>query len=200
MKKAKSGVKYFDGTVTDSSRNLRIVGFDEKLQIKLSTLTENKSPVKVESCQIKQSRNDDFEILLKRSSNILPSPKKIEIPVSSLTTLKVQNASITELNTIEDGEIVNLIATVTCVAPACPVSTGLVQEVTIADETGSTILSAWDTNINKLRMSMKYDFQRLFVHSYKNEKMLALSTQSTYEISTNAGIKLQSVMVITSRK
>ena len=65
MKKVKLGVKYFDGTVTDGSRNLRIVGFDEKLQIKLSTLTENKNPVKVESCQIKQSRNDDFEILLK---------------------------------------------------------------------------------------------------------------------------------------
>ena len=129
MKKVKSGVKYFDGTVTDGSRNLRIIGFDEKLQIKLSTLTENKNPVKVESCQIKQSRNDDFEILLKQSSNILPSPKKIEIPVSSLATLKVQNVSTTELNTIEDGEIVNLIATGTCVAPARPVSTGLVQEV-----------------------------------------------------------------------
>ena len=42
-------------------------------------------------------------------------------------------------------------------------------------------------------MSMTYDFQRLFVCSYKNEKTSTLSTQSTYEISTNAGIKLQSV-------
>ena len=78
-------------------------------------------------------------------------------------------------------------------APARPVSTGLVQEVTIADETGSTILSAWDTNIDKIQMSITYNFQRLFVCSYKNEKALTLSTQSTYEISTNAGIKLQSV-------
>ncbi len=189
VKKANSGVPYFHGTVTDGSRKLRLVGFNQKLQTELSNLSEKNLPVKVESCQLKRGRSDDIEILLNKKSKILASPKKLEIPsrVSPSPSVNIPyNISLKQLDTIEDGELVNLTATVTSVAPARPVSSFLIQDITIVDNDGSmTTLSAWDVNIDKFESSETYSFTKLLVRSFKNNKTLSLIKSSTYEIVQN---------------
>ncbi|MCH9717743.1 MAG: hypothetical protein K0U52_11765 [Gammaproteobacteria bacterium] len=161
LKTAKSGVPYFLGQVTDGSAKLKIVGFDEKFQSTLSTLTESKTPVKVERCQIKRSRNDEYEIILNRSSNILPSPKKILFPEK---TEKVhQVSSIAAINALEDGELINVTATVTAIAPVRPVSTGLVQETTIADKSATISMSVWGSNVDQLQIGETYEFQNFIL-------------------------------------
>ena len=49
VKKAKSGVSYFDGMVTDGQRKVRIVGFDEGTQEKLSAFHTNKEAIKLDN-------------------------------------------------------------------------------------------------------------------------------------------------------
>ena len=59
IKKAKTGTSYFDGVLTDGKRKVRIIGFDEKTQEKLSTFHTKKEVVKLDNCFIKKSRSDD---------------------------------------------------------------------------------------------------------------------------------------------
>ena len=52
----------------DGKKKLRFVGFDEKLQMKLSTLNEEGTAVKLQSCHIKQGFRDTLGV-----------PKKIRL-------------------------------------------------------------------------------------------------------------------------
>lgn len=83
LKKAKSGISYFDGYVTDGSKQMRLVGFD-KLQTKLSSYVETKSSLKAERCQIKRGWNQELEILMNSGTKVCPSPRKIEFSADSL--------------------------------------------------------------------------------------------------------------------
>ncbi len=167
VKTAKYGVKYIEGEVTDGTTNLRIVGFDEKLQATLSTLSQNKTPVKAEKCQIKRSRNEEFEILLNRSTNISSSPKKLKFSASNIspspnTSQSVHEvSSIADITDVPDGEIVNVSGTVTFISPVRPVSTGLVQEVTITDSSGSITMSVWGNNIDRFQPSQLLSIQKV---------------------------------------
>ena len=72
---------YFDGTLTDGTRKIRMIGFSSDQQKKLSSYQESQHPIILNNCEIKQSRQgDQYEILLKKFTNITESPKKIEIP------------------------------------------------------------------------------------------------------------------------
>ena len=79
VKRARSGVPYFDALVNDGTKQLRMVGFNEKLQAEISKLSENQQSIKVDKCSIKKTRNDDYEILINNSTTVMPSPKKNRI-------------------------------------------------------------------------------------------------------------------------
>ncbi len=174
IKKAKSGVDYFDGYVTDGSRRMRLVGFDGNIQTTLSSFAETKSPVMIEKCQIKRGRTDELEILLSSSSKIKPSPKKFDFAasasVSSMATPAANDAQLYEVQTIDDGIFVNVVAKVISVKPAKHVSTGLVQELIVTDGTCELKLSVWDDNIGKFQQSNAYNFFKVAVRSFRNEK------------------------------
>ena len=71
----------------------------------------------------------------------------------------------------------------TSMVPACAVSTGIVQEVTIGNLTGTTILSMWDVNIDKLEESKAYDFKKVYVKTYEDEKTITFSSKSFFNIT-----------------
>ena len=83
----------------------------EKLQPQLSSYAVMKSPVKVEKCLIKRSRNKDFEIFVNNSSKILPSNRKIEFLESfepSKTNSTPADVPIDKICSVDDGKFISL--------------------------------------------------------------------------------------------
>ena len=98
---------------------MRLVGFDGNLQTALSSFADTKSPVMMEKSQIKRGRTDELKILLSSSSKIKPSPKKIDfaasasvIRPSSMATAAANDAQLYDVQTIDDGIFVNVVAKV----------------------------------------------------------------------------------------
>ena len=58
---------------------MRLVGFKKSHQSKIKQMMESKEPVLIDDCQIKcGGRGNKLEILLKSSTKITKSPKKID--------------------------------------------------------------------------------------------------------------------------
>ena len=78
----KKGVKsaYFDGTVSDGTSKLRVVGFSTKQQKLMEDFMVKKQPIQLTDCEVKRARRgDQMELLLKTTTAIHGSPKKIEV-------------------------------------------------------------------------------------------------------------------------
>ena len=176
VKKSKSGTEYFDGTASDGNTDLRLVSFHGGLQKKLADLKEKRKPVLIKNCSIRKSRSDDkLEIFVNKNATILPSPKKIECKIEDRPKV-----TVTEVDNVIDYTQIDIIAKVIKVCPARAVSTGLLQEVTLGDSTGTIVLSCWESNIDKLEENSTYDFKFLTVKSYREEKTLQFSSNTTF--------------------
>ena len=91
----------------------------------------------------------------------------------------IAEIKIKQLVEIDDGTLVMLKEKVLSLSTIRPVSTGIVQDVTIADETN---LSAWDKNIDMLEPGKLYKFHNVYVQSYRDDKCLSLSQKTKYEV------------------
>ncbi len=62
-----------------------------------------------------------------------------------------------------------------------PVTTGVVQDITIGDDSGTVVMSVWDDKVDRFEESevYVYYFENLFVRSFRNEKMLTFSHYSS---------------------
>jgi len=168
----------------------------ENLQTALSSFADTKIPVMVDRCQIKCGRNQELEILLNNSSKVKPSPKKLDfstcvspssVATSSVVKTATKDVKLRELDRIDDGVFVNVVANVTSVKPAKPVSTGLVQEVMLTDDNSIEVkLSVWDDNIEKFQEYKSYRFCNILVRSFRNEKALMMTRQSSYELTNSS--------------
>uniref|UniRef100_A0A1X7VAD8 Replication protein A OB domain-containing protein n=1 Tax=Amphimedon queenslandica TaxID=400682 RepID=A0A1X7VAD8_AMPQE len=106
-----------------------------------------KSPVHLTNCEVKRSNYDDaLEVIVRPTTEIEHSPRKIEVPVLE----KAKKLSISEVLHAADGMLVNLGCKVIDVAPARVVRTGRLQEVTLADQTGTIKLCCWEKNVDQL--------------------------------------------------
>lgn len=176
-KKAKSGVEYFDGLVSDGTRRLRIVGFNMKTLQQLSDFHTKNEAVKLDNCQIKKSLSEELELVVNRTTSVSHSPFKFNVVPLNNKTIEV---TLTDLDNLDDGTKITVRATVLSVAPVRPVSTGKVQEIIICDSTASTNLSAWENHTDQLIAGKSYLFGDVFVRSYRGEKSISLSRQSVY--------------------
>ena len=88
MQTPKKGTKrYFRGQVTDGTKKMRIVGFDEYHLNQLEPLDANRSPIKLSKCEVQRSSySGDLEIKLTSKTNIGQSPKSLT-PLQSPPTL-----------------------------------------------------------------------------------------------------------------
>jgi DNA-directed RNA polymerase subunit RPC12/RpoP len=186
VKKSQTGIGYYTGTVTDGNRTARIVGFDETTQKQLSSFQN--SSIQLQNCNIKKSRSDELEIMIGRNTIIQKSPKKFDISFEKSvqndevesSTLEVKK--IADLREIDIGTAVSVKARIAAVEPARAVSTGVVQDIVIADGTGSIRMSVWEINVDKIQLHGSYQFTNLYVRTYLDEKYLTLSRKSVYEV------------------
>ncbi len=141
---------------------MRLVGFDAKQQSDIAALTATQSPVKAENCQIKLSRDDSttFEIMFGSKTKVLPSLRKIEFTSTPVIQPESNFASdiltMDSVKSLDDGMLINFTATVTSIKPATAVSTGILQELSVSDETASITLSAWEPFIGQFEPSCTY--------------------------------------------
>ena len=182
MKKSNSGREYYHGKVTDGGSSFRIAGFDSKSRAKLSAISAAKSPVHLTNCRVKKSNYDDaMEVIVRPTTEIEPSPRTIEVPVPE----KAKTMSISEILDAADGVLVNLGCKVIDVAPARVVRTGRLQEVTLADQTGTIKLCCWEKNVGQLEEYSSYDFTNLFLGTFRDEKTLTLRGNSSFTLTPN---------------
>ncbi len=91
---------YFDGTVSDGTLKLRMVGFNVKQRAAMRDLLEKKEAVDLKDRQIQQARRGhSMEVLLKNSTEVSASPKKI-----SVSSLEFEDANATTIPSNESRE------------------------------------------------------------------------------------------------
>ena len=181
LKKSRIGSNYYIGEVCDGKQKLRFVGFSTSQQKQLSELKEKKQSVEIQNCQIKKSirDSDKLEVLLKGTTKIVTSPKKFD--VSPLEYDQDKPKEIIILSAIKDIPTHTIITAKVKVANcSTPVSRGTKQKqnVTIADQSGTSIVQLWEENIGKLEEQKSYILKAFRVAEYDDEKYLAMSHDS----------------------
>ncbi len=106
----------------------------------------------------------------------VPSPRKLLFDCKP----KGIDTDIATIPTFDNGTLVNVKAAVVRVAPGRTVSTGVVQEVTITDSTGSVALTLWNNNIDKFHENSTYTFTALKVDTYRDNKILNFNNNSSF--------------------
>ena len=180
MQKSKSGYEYFNGQVSDGTKKLRLVGFDSECQEHLTKFVEKKTPVKATHCSIRKSRTtEELEVHVNKGTTFAQSPRKLNF--DCVQPPKAVAVNITEARAMDDGALVNLTAQVFKVAPGRTVSTGIVQEVTLKDETGEMDLTLWNNNVDIVFEHNTYNFTTLIVNTnkFRNMKILTFTNRSS---------------------
>ena len=129
------------------------------------------------------------EIFVNKATVVLPSPKKIDVPVT-LKSEESVTVLIEDVTNIDDGNNIDIKAVVADVTPPRPVKTGIIQEVKLVDNTGSIMLALWDTSTNMLKASESYDFCKLNVRSFRNVKTLSFTKQSSFNLLENNNLQV----------
>ena len=171
MKDPKRGSKrFFHGHISDGTKRMRLVGFEDLQQKSLQDFDAAKSPVKISSCEVQRSTySGELEIKLTSKSAILKSPKKFD----SISDLHSNSTfiQVSEAYNRANSDRINLKVKVTEVKPPCSVSTGKVkQDLVIADCIKVTV---WEDMVGKIELLHCYELQQIFIRTYNGIKFLS---------------------------
>lgn len=178
VKTSMKGVEYYNAKVSDGSKKLRLVGFDSASQKELAKFVEKNSPIKASNCSIRKKGNDELEIYVNKGTQFTASPRKLTFEhIQQRSSVSTNIGSVPD---IDDGTLVDFSAKVTRLCPPRDVSTGVLQEATLIDESGSITMSLWNKNVDKLKESCFYKFRNATVITFRNEKKLNYGYQSSH--------------------
>lgn len=189
VKKGRNSI-FFDGVIADANAKMRLVGFNSDQQKKMSYFFREKIPVNIENCEIKQSRQGfQTEVMLKSTSRISESPKKIDIstitrdddepeasPTVTLDTLyKIQNFQRVTLN----------IKVITNNEPTYVTGGKRKQDVIVADHYGTAKLVLWEDKVDSLEENESYTLKNFVVREYKAKKYLSMPKEGWSVVKIN---------------
>ena len=126
--------KYFDSQLTDGERLSRFVGFDLKVQQKLSDFLERKEPVVMTNCEVKVGKyTSDLEVVVRNSSEFQKSPKKFDADDVNKFMRHDEVVMLSELSRLSNFQKVCVKVKVICERDVEEVKNGLIkQEYVIA--------------------------------------------------------------------
>ena len=165
---------YFDGTLSDESDKRRIVGFSSSQQKLLAKFMEERQPVQIVDCEAKQPwRGDKLELLLKGTTKIMESPKKIDVPRQEVDSSRAITITLSQLQETDVYERVDI--TVKVISVADPVAAGLKtrQDITIADSTGTGLLQLWENDVGTMNRDASYLLSGFLVREYASSRYLS---------------------------
>jgi hypothetical protein len=114
-----------------------------------------------------------MEITLKKFTEIKNSPKKITIPDDPEQNNIVR---IEDLNTLSNFQRVTVNAKVINISKPTELDSGKVMpDITIADSTGTSCLTVWEKDVNKLKKNNSYFLSNVVVREYRSKKHLSMS-------------------------
>ena len=163
---------YFDAQMSDSAgRNIRLVGFKKAQQMKLKEIADKKKPVHLENCEVKPGRRGGrMELLLKGSTAINVSPRKIVFPSSSVEKVMM----LEEIQQSTEYDKVTLEAKVVEVSEAVTVATGKrMQEILIADANASMKCTLWEEDVGTMQEGISYRLCNFMVREYASKKFIS---------------------------
>ena len=165
---------YFDGMLADDTSKIRFVGFEPLQQKKLVNFLERNVPVQIDNCEIKTARQGEgYEVMLKSSSIIKESPKKLVVStLRQTTTEEVMTISLEEISTLDDYQKVNVSIKVISVNAPDTISDLSHQDVFVADQTGSVRVCLWNNYINSLKQGESYNLTSFSVREFRSKKYL----------------------------
>ena len=163
--------EYFEGNVYDGQSTMRLVGFKKSQQNKMKQMMENKQPIHIDDCQIKSAqRGNRLDILLKSSSKIMKSPKKIDT-----TNMRSENEEICldELDARNEYDKITTKVKVIQILQTVTVHSGkTVQEVLVGDSSGVTRCSLWEQDMDSLSVGSSYLLKNFEVHEFASKKYI----------------------------
>ena len=117
-----------------------------------------RQPVRLNDCEMKHARRgEQMEVLLKGSTSISQSPKKIKVNSVDFETSTPTLMTLHELHTTESNERVTVRVKVLKVGAIETVTTGkMKQDVIIADASGAGTVTLWEEHFRKLDTDVSY--------------------------------------------
>ena len=177
MKVNPGKVGYFEGKLADETCSLRIVGFNTSQQRQLSTNHDQHNSITLNNCEIQKSKyGEQMEVLLKSSTAIATSPKKIQIDTIASTSSHGDAITLSQLQTesVILYQSVQVSIKVLQIKAVVEVKPGLSkQDITVADGTSSARLTLWHNNINKLTEGKSYELREMVVNHFNGVKYLS---------------------------
>ena len=169
---------YFYGTISDDTATKRLVGF-EKAQLKtLDKFHRAKSAVRIADCQIrKERRGEKMQILLKDCSTIDTSPRKINVSATEYSPNT--DIVLSSLPEMDNYARVNVDVKVQSVSSSTEAAGKRMQQVTVADSTGTTSVTLWENDIGLLRIRHSYSLEGFLVRLFGHKRYLTMGRQGS---------------------
>ena len=147
---------------------------------KLSTFQHRRVPIKLEDCEVRQSRQGyNMEILLKNTTKITESSKDIDTSREDSDDLPT-SITLLQLSDIQLFQKITTSVKIIQVSDIVTVTGGKKkQDVTIADNTSTAKVTLWEQYIGALQDGKSYKLNNFVVREYKNIKFLSMPREGS---------------------
>lgn len=169
--------KFFDDSLNDKTGKIRFVAFNDRQRTKIEQFVKQKEAVKFTNCTVQKeySGGDGMEIVLNDHTTITKSEKNFEIEFPSPEAMSnftdtVKNVTLSQLNQQAAFQKVAVKVKIVEVAETVLLDNNCqVQDVTVADESGTAKLTLWQANVGKLTVGKTYSLHNVMVKCYCEE-------------------------------
>ncbi len=181
----RSDVKYFTGKLSDGKTTPRMASFDPKLRPRLLQWYNERLPVAVNDCTIKQSHiGDSLEIqAAARHTGVDMSPRKFTLSTDPCTIDpdRAVDVHIRDLKTVAVNQCITVLCKVLVVHTPERVDSKktwrvlTTQEYIIADATGAIRIMLWQEDIGKLKADHSYKISNAGLRMYQSVCYISVS-------------------------
>ena len=177
--------KFFHGELTDGKVKVRFVGFDPKKYDTLSEFYKNRQPLALSDCSVNESKyTPDLEVVVKKSTQLLHSPTKFEVPNDMFEAGDNEHVTIDEISQLPNYQRVSVTVKVVVENDPVEVRKDLTkQEYVIGDSTGCCQITTWEDNVGLFSVGQSYKLSNLMVRSFKGKKYLSIPKDG-FQVST----------------
>jgi len=153
-----------------------------KQQMIMNDFLERKEAVELKNCQIQQARKGhSMEVLLKNTTEITGSPKKIHVSSLEFEDSTAATISVQTLEGKSVFESVSVNKKVTRKMESKFVATGKKQQdVNLCDSSGTVRVTFWEENIDILEEQASYCLQNFVVYEFGFSKYLGMAMQGSH--------------------
>ena len=145
---------------------------------RLSSICQKKEPLVLSNCEVKESKYFTGLEVVRNSSEVHSSAKKMNVPESMFAKTKENLVAIEEVSGIANYEVVAVRVKVVSKEDATEIKKGLgKQDYWIADATACCKIVTWEENVGVLAVGDCYKLSGLVVRTFNGKKYLSVPTE-----------------------